>query len=66
LWGFLDFSKVMGEYGCIYGYIKGKSMLNPSINITKKILNQIARIDEFKGEWKAIQGMSRKLQDMQM
>ncbi len=44
----------MGEYGYIYGYIKGKSMINPSINITKKILNQIARIDEFKGEWKAI------------
>ncbi len=44
----------MGEYGYIYGYIKGKSMITPSINITKKILNQIARIDEFKGEWKAI------------
>lgn len=29
-------------------------MLNPSIKITKKILNQIAGIDEFKGEWKAI------------
>ena len=29
-------------------------MFNPSIKITSKILNQIAGIDEFKGEWKAI------------
>ena len=29
-------------------------MLNPDIQITKKILNLIAKIDEFKGEWKAI------------
>ena len=29
-------------------------MFNPSIKITTKILNQIAGIDEFKGEWKAI------------
>ena len=29
-------------------------MLNPSIIITQKILNRIAGIDEFKGEWKAI------------
>jgi len=29
-------------------------MLNPSIKITTEVLNLIARIDEFKGEWKAI------------
>jgi len=29
-------------------------MLNPSIKITLEILNLIAKIDEFKGEWKAI------------
>ncbi|MCP3872014.1 MAG: Fic family protein [Desulfobacteraceae bacterium] len=29
-------------------------MLNPSINITTEVLNLIAKIDEFKGEWKAI------------
>jgi len=29
-------------------------MLNPSIKITPGILNLIAKIDEFKGEWKAI------------
>ncbi len=29
-------------------------MLNPSVKITKKMLNLIAGIDEFKGEWKAI------------
>lgn len=29
-------------------------MLNPLINITPKILNLVAKIDEFKGEWKAI------------
>ena len=29
-------------------------MLNPSIKITSDILNLIAKIDEFKGEWKAI------------
>lgn len=29
-------------------------MLNPSIKITTEILNLIAKIDEFKGEWKAI------------
>jgi Fic family protein len=29
-------------------------MLNPIIKITPKILNLIAKIDEFKGEWKAI------------
>ncbi len=29
-------------------------MLNPSIKITPDILNLIAKIDEFKGEWKAI------------
>jgi len=29
-------------------------MLNPSIKITKEVLNLIAKIDEFKGEWKAI------------
>jgi Fic family protein len=29
-------------------------MLNPSIKITTEVLNLIAKIDEFKGEWKAI------------
>ncbi len=29
-------------------------MKEPTINITKKILQLIATIDEFKGEWKAI------------
>lgn len=29
-------------------------MLNPSVKITKKMLNLIAGIDEFKGAWKAI------------
>ena len=29
-------------------------MLNPSVKITQKMLNLIAGIDEFKGEWKAI------------
>ena len=29
-------------------------MLNPIIKITPEILNLIAKIDEFKGEWKAI------------
>ncbi len=29
-------------------------MLTPSITITTEVLNLIARIDEFKGEWKAI------------
>ena len=29
-------------------------MFNPSIKITTTILNQVAGIDEFKGEWKAI------------
>jgi predicted transcriptional regulator len=29
-------------------------MLNPAISITPTILNLIAKIDEFKGEWKAI------------
>ncbi|MBC8438409.1 MAG: Fic family protein [Deltaproteobacteria bacterium] len=29
-------------------------MLNPSIKITKEVLNLIAKIDEFKGGWKAI------------
>ncbi|MBU1342310.1 MAG: Fic family protein [Proteobacteria bacterium] len=29
-------------------------MLNPSIKITTQVLNLIAKIDEFKGEWKAI------------
>lgn len=29
-------------------------MLNLSVRITKKILNLIAGIDEFKGAWKAI------------
>ena len=33
---------------------KGRAMLNPSVKITKKMLNLIAGIDEFKGEWKAI------------
>lgn len=29
-------------------------MLNPSIKITTEVLNLIAKLDEFKGEWKAI------------
>lgn len=50
----IDNTKFMGIYGYIYGYSKGKIMLNPSIKITTEVLNLIARIDEFKGEWKAI------------
>ena len=41
----------MGMFMAIY---KGRAMLNPSVKITKKMLNLIAGIDEFKGEWKAI------------
>ncbi|MEN8123218.1 MAG: Fic family protein, partial [Bacteroidota bacterium] len=48
----------MGKYGYIYGYIQGKSMLNPLINITSGVLNLIAKIDEFKGEWKTIGNMA--------
>jgi hypothetical protein len=34
-------------------------MLNPSIKITNEVLNFIAKIDEFKGEWKAIGNLAR-------
>ncbi len=34
--------------------MRGSAMLNLSVRITKKILNLIAGIDEFKGAWKAI------------
>ncbi len=44
----------MDKYGYVYGYLQGKLMLNPSIKITPEVLNLIAKIDEFKGEWKAI------------
>ncbi len=44
----------MGIYGYIYGYLQGRPMLNPSIKITTEVLNLIAKIDEFKGEWRAI------------
>jgi Fic family protein len=54
LWGLLNFSSFSGKYGYVYGHVKGIPMFNPSITITTKILNQIAGIDEFKGEWKVI------------
>jgi len=38
-------------------------MLNPLIKITLKILNLIAKIDEFKGEWKAIGNLAPKRLD---
>ncbi len=44
----------MDKYGYIFGSLQGKLMLNPSIKITPEVLNLIAKIDEFKGEWKAI------------
>ena len=52
--GPIDITNFMGKYGYVYGYIQGESMLNPSIKITTQVLNLIAKIDEFKGEWKAI------------
>ncbi len=42
----------VGKYGYFYGY--ESEMKKPVITITKEILNLIAEIDEFKGEWKAL------------
>lgn len=44
----------MGKYGYVYGYSRGYVMKEPSVAITKEILNLITGIDEFKGEWKAL------------
>jgi Fic family protein len=44
----------MDKYGYFFGSLQGELMLNPSIEITPEVLNLIAKIDEFKGEWKVI------------
>ena len=38
-------------------------MLNPSLKITPEVLNLIAKIDEFKGEWKAIGNLATERLD---
>jgi Fic family protein len=43
----------MGKYGYAYGY-KREEIMKKSVTITKAMLNLIAEIDEFKGEWKAL------------
>jgi len=40
--------------GNLMGIKKGQVMKEPSVTITKEILNLITGIDEFKGEWKAL------------
>lgn len=54
LWGILTFKSLWVNMGMFMAIYKGRAMLNPSVKITKKMLNLIAGIDEFKGEWKAI------------
>ncbi len=54
LWGILTFKSLWVNMGMFMAIYKGHAMLNPSVKITKKMLNLIAGIDEFKGEWKAI------------